>query len=188
MLEDALAAAINAACDQRVLYWADAPSDRRGFVAPPEFEARDQAGADLGERLAGAFDALLAAEGDRAVVMGSDCPGLEAAHLAQAFDALESHDVAIGPTRDGGYYLIGLARRAPALFEGIAWGTDEVHEQTTARARAADLSIAELPVLDDLDTPADLVRFVASGADFAPRAQRTREALEAIGLLPAVRV
>jgi uncharacterized protein len=188
MLEDTLAVVAGAACDARVLYWAGAPEDRRGFIAPPEFDARDQAGADLGVRLARAFAELLAAEGDRAVVIGSDCPALEPTHLARAFEALERNDAAIGPTRDGGYYLIGLARPAPALFEGIAWGAAEVHAQTMERARAAGLTVAELAVLDDLDTPADLVRFVASGADAAPRARRTREALEAIGLLPTVRV
>jgi rSAM/selenodomain-associated transferase 1 len=188
MIEDTLEAVARSACDARLLYWADAPGDRRGFVAPPGFEERDQEGADLGERLARAFGELLRAPEDRALVVGSDCPALEPARLADAFDALDAHELVLGPTRDGGYYLIGLSRAAPALFQGIEWGTASVHAQTLERARASGLTAAELGVLDDIDTPADLVRFVAAGADAAPRATHTRAALEAIGLLPAVRV
>src|SRR4029077_13763375 len=75
--------------------------------------------------------------------------------------ALHRSDVVLGPTHDGGYYLIGLGRPRASLFEGIAWGTKSVRAETLARAAAAPLRATELEPLEDIDTPEDLVRFLA---------------------------
>jgi hypothetical protein len=184
MLEDALALAAEASADERFLYWAGAPAARD--APPPGFEVRDQKGDDLGARLALAFDDLLRAPGDRAVILGADCPALEAATLRAAFDALEAHDAVLGPARDGGYTLVGLARRAPELFRDIEWSTPRVLDQTLERAARAGLSVSLLPALDDLDTPEDLVRWLAlRAAGRGPGARlELDQALRAIGLLP----
>ena len=186
MLEDALACAAGVEADERFLYWAGAPAARDGFAPPPGFRVRDQRGSDLGARLESAFDDLLRAPVDRAVILGADCPGLEPATLRAAFEALEAHDVVLGPARDGGYTLLGLARRAPELLHGIEWSTPRVLEQTLARAASAGRSTAVLPELEDLDTPEDLVRWIAlrAGGGGPDRGRRLDEVLRAIGLLP----
>jgi rSAM/selenodomain-associated transferase 1 len=185
LLADALATAAAAAADTRTLWWAGAPADRSAFELPAGFAVRDQDGADLGARLERACAELLARPTDRAVIIGADCPDLAASHLGEAFALLDSHDLALGPARDGGYTLIGLAGPAPELFQDVAWGTAEVLEQTLERAGALGLSVARLPPLGDLDTPADLVNWLSrmgvAGAIAAPRA---RAALVTMGLIP----
>jgi hypothetical protein len=186
MLGDALAAAAEARAGTRALWWAGAPAEPATLEAPAGFEVREQGDGDLGARLERACAAMLRSPGDRAVVIGADCPDLDAAYLDAAFGSLAAHDLVLGPARDGGYTLIGLKRAAPGLFRGVAWSTGAVLEQTLERARSLALGVARLEPLEDLDTPADLVRWVSrtcvSGAGGAPR---TRAALAAMGLLPA---
>ena len=156
----ALAAAAGAPASTRTIAWADAPAAPAapaGVAIPSGFAVRDQGHGDLGARLERVFADLLAAPGARVVVVGADCPDLGALQITRAFAALASHDLVLGPARDGGYYLIGLARPEPRLFHGIEWGTDRVLAQTLERA--AGLTVARLEVLDDLDTPADLARW-----------------------------
>jgi len=186
LLDDALAAAARARAGARYLYWADAPARRGAFAAPSGFETRDQGGGDLGARLERAFGQQLARSGDRAVAIGADCPDLDVGLIERAFETLARADLVLGPARDGGYYLIGLARPAPALFRGMRWGTAGVLEETRARAHAAGLRTALLEPLDDLDTPADLVRWLGRAAcGRAAAAPATTRALRAIGLLAA---
>jgi len=115
-----------------------------------------QRGADLGQRMANAVRRAVDLGDRRVVVIGSDCPGLTPGTLRQAFDALTTHEVALGPAHDGGYYLIGLRGRQDALFSGIDWGTSNVLAQTIARIRAHGLNHALLPKLTDIDRPDDL--------------------------------
>ena len=122
----------------------------RQFTYLPQFAG------GLGNRLHQAFMGNFQA-GMRAVVaIGSDCPELKVRHLEQAFRQLKTHDVVLGPAADGGYYLIGLRRPQANLFEDIPWGTEDVFERTVAIATAANLSIATLEQLRDVDRPEDL--------------------------------
>ena len=119
MLEDALGAMSRCGADESFVYWADAPPDRGlwdGKITPAR--SQDQAGEDLGARLERAFDDLLKHGPARAVILGADCPMLDADMLRRAFDALAEHDLVLGPSRDGGYYLIGLRRRCSATLPG----------------------------------------------------------------------
>lgn len=120
-----------------------------------------QEGGDLGERMARAIaDAL--ARHPRALLIGTDCPSCEAADLRQAANWLaQGQDAVLGPVEDGGYWLIGLTRPQPALFEGIAWSTGGVMAATRERLRALGLRWSELPVRWDLDRPEDLPRLQA---------------------------
>jgi rSAM/selenodomain-associated transferase 2/rSAM/selenodomain-associated transferase 1 len=111
---------------------------------------------DLGDRLARSFQAAFGAGVDQVVTIGTDCPDLDADLMQQAFQALANHDLVLGPALDGGYYLIGLQRSIPELFQGIAWSTSEVLQQTVAIAQSLNLSIAYLPPLSDVDRPEDL--------------------------------
>lgn len=121
-----------------------------------------QVGNSLGARMAGAFRSTWANGIQAAVLIGSDCPGVDSALIAEAFERLHKHDLVLGPASDGGYYLIGLHRdvgneKADLLFEDIAWGTAAALHQTFARAKQAGLSVATLKELHDIDRPEDLV-------------------------------
>jgi hypothetical protein len=183
MLRDAIAAAALALADRRRLLWADAPADS-AWDGASGFEQGAQTGADLGARLEAAFVALLATPADRVVAIGADAPRLDAARLDRALDALDDHDVALGPAGDGGYHLVALARPAPELFRGVSWGTGRVWDQTLARARRAGLRVAELAPLDDVDDAEGLVRFLDAAMRDPHDAEHTRAALRGFGLLP----
>ncbi|MFP4607458.1 MAG: TIGR04282 family arsenosugar biosynthesis glycosyltransferase [Thiohalospira sp.] len=142
--------------------WCHPDTDHPAFraAAGQGFRLRAQVGGDLGERMAGALEAALAEGAPSAVLVGSDCPGLTAGPVADAFDELAAGaDAVLGPAVDGGYYLVGLRRPARALFTGIPWGGPEVAAATRTRAAAAGLALAEVATLQDLDTPADLAAF-----------------------------
>lgn len=117
---------------------------------------KEQDAGDLGDRMAGAFKTAFNSGKQQVVIIGIDCPGLNMQILYQAFKKLEQHDLVLGPAVDGGYYLIGLRRFIPELFQGINWGTAEVGEKTVAIAQNLDLAISYLPQLPDLDRPEDL--------------------------------
>ena len=89
-------------------------------------------------------------------IIGTDVPWVSRATVALALLALEGHDLAIGPARDGGYYLLALREARPALFEGIAWGTAQVLSATLGRAESLGLRVHLLEPLTDLDTIDDL--------------------------------
>lgn len=119
---------------------------------------------DLGERMRQAFQSAFEAGRKRVVTIGIDCPELDAATLAQAFQALQEQDLVLGPATDGGYYLIGLRSLIPQLFSGIDWGTDQVFRQTITIAEAKQLAIATLTPLTDVDRPEDLPIWEATQA------------------------
>jgi rSAM/selenodomain-associated transferase 1 len=184
MVQDTLESALAAGTGTVALYWSGAEAGGPGFDLPAGVEVRIQRGEDLGARLVAAFDELLRVS-DRAVVMGSDCPDLDPETIRMAFAALDDHALVLGPARDGGYYLIGLKAPAPALFEGIAWGTERVLAETLERARRLGLATRSLEVLADLDTPDDLVRLIARrSVEKARSGSRMEETLRTLGLLP----
>lgn len=137
--------------------------------APPWFP---QSEGDLGERLVDAFARAFRAGASKVVVIGSDCPDLEAGVLSQAFARLEDVEVVLGPAEDGGYYLIGLRSPKPHLFTRMEWSSPEVLRRTIERLRSRRESFWLLPVKRDVDDFADLkslYRRLASGEAFAPR-------------------
>ncbi len=110
---------------------------------------------DLGARLERSIDRAFRSAA-RVVVVGADAPALDAAAVDRALTALDSADLALGPTPDGGYYLIGLKEPRPELFRNVPWSTPAVFAATVAKARAMGLRIAYLEVESDVDTVADL--------------------------------
>ncbi len=116
---------------------------------------------DLGARLEGVLERLQAEAGPRAIVVGSDCPGLTPDRLREAWDALESKPVVIGPAVDGGFYLLGLSRAEPGLLRGIPWSTGGVLDATRGQAGARGLAVHELHAERDIDTPDDLFQLFA---------------------------
>ena len=115
-----------------------------------------QGAGDLGDRMACAFQTAFAKGVERVVMIGSDCPQLDADRLLQAFRSLQTHDLVLGEATDGGYYLIGLRQFVADLFVGIDWSTERVLAQTLEIAHQKTLSIAILEPLTDIDRPEDL--------------------------------
>ncbi len=124
--------------------------------------ARCQPEGDLGARMTTAFAAAFAAGAGRVAIIGTDCPGLRGRHLTQAFAALETADVVLGPATDGGYYLLGLRQPQPALFANKTWSTDSVLADTLADAHRLHLRVALLPELRDVDNAEDLAAWNAA--------------------------
>ena len=112
---------------------------------------------DLGDRIIQAFQDAFMAGKSAVVIVGTDCPDLSCEILSQAFEILQHQDIVIGPAQDGGYYLIGLSRLIPELFQGINWGTAEVLQQTIAICQNLNHSVGDLPQLADVDRPEDLI-------------------------------
>jgi rSAM/selenodomain-associated transferase 1 len=119
-----------------------------------------QSGEGLGERMYLALRAGLETF-DTVVLVGSDCPGLDRAYLADAVAALARVKVVLGPAADGGYVLIGASEITPDVFRDIEWGTASVYPRTTERLERQGLSWAALPVRRDVDRPADLPHWEA---------------------------
>jgi uncharacterized protein len=137
-------------------------------------ELAEQGEGDLGARMARTI-AAYAARGP-VVIIGSDAPSVPRAHLHQALDALIDHDVVVGPSEDGGYYLIGARLPVPELFADVRWSTPEV--LPTTLARLAGRSHALLPSWYDVDSVEDLERLRAHLATLPPSvAPATRRVL-----------
>lgn len=115
-----------------------------------------QANGDLGKRMQRAFEEAFNDAIEQVIIIGTDCPDLSEKVIQDAFMALNSHNVVLGPASDGGYYLIGLNKLFPALFENIDWGSDRVLAQTKRIIKQQKLSAYYLPILTDVDRPNDL--------------------------------
>jgi rSAM/selenodomain-associated transferase 1 len=119
------------------------------------WNARPQGEGDLGERLCRAMTEAFTEGVAKVLILGADCPEFGAEDIQSAFDALQEHDVVLGPATDGGYWLVGLRRPLPDLFREIPWSTDQVFEMTRRRIVDAGLRVAELRRLRDIDTLED---------------------------------
>lgn len=121
----------------------------------PKINFAVQQGENLGLRMFAAFKNLF--KNHRSVVLiGCDLPDLTSALISKAFDALQSNDLVIGPSCDGGYYLIGLKKEMPDLFKEISWSSEKVLKQTLERAERLSLKVQLLEKLRDIDTLDDL--------------------------------
>ncbi len=117
-----------------------------------------QAGHDLGQKMKNAFLQAFNEGFNSVIVIGSDSPDLPKEYLEFAFHALDTKNVVIGPSSDGGYYLIGFDKEAflPYVFENISWSSDKVLEQTIDILQQHMQRLYLLPQWYDVDTPADL--------------------------------
>lgn len=118
------------------------------------FIKKQQAGQDLGERMHLAFvDTLQTAH--KAVIIGSDCPLLTPEIVQLALDQLDQYPFVLGPALDGGYYLLGMRKSTPGLFENMEWSTENVAKITLERMAENGASCYLLPALPDIDVEED---------------------------------
>jgi rSAM/selenodomain-associated transferase 1 len=134
-----------------------------------------QRGEDLGERMKNSFIDAFAQGFHRAVLMGSDSPDLPESFLHTAFSELRTHDVVLGPSSDGGYYLIGFRSTTfhPEVFEGIEWSSQTVLQETLKKIRHFSHRLSLLPVWSDVDTLTDLQNLMKRNRDTGFKSSQT---------------
>jgi len=115
-----------------------------------------QEGHSLGERLSRAFVSAYQARAERVVIIGCDSPTLPAAYVSQAFRMLEQCDIVLGPAADGGFYLVGMSKFCPGLFDQVVWSSEEVFDKILFNVRRDGYSLRTLPNYFDVDTPEEL--------------------------------
>ena len=143
--------------DMVLFYWPEnGESTMRDWLGN-EYTFLAQTGSDLGERMYNAFVWAMCRGYEKAVIIGSDTPTVDASTVEEAFTTLEDSDVVIGPAYDGGYYLIGLKKPRALLFLEMAWGKDTVMKETRERIKKAGLRFKELPRKRDIDIFPDVV-------------------------------
>jgi len=121
----------------------------------PTFTKKLQGKDDLGSKMKEAFSILFTEGYKRVVIIGSDCFELSTEIIEQAFELLEQKEVVIGPASDGGYYLLGMKKLYPYIFENKQWSTENVFEQTVNDLQRENISYSELITLTDVDTEED---------------------------------
>ncbi len=174
--------------------YADLQADVRLYLAPPvpddglsdlpeETSIHEQRGEDLGERMSRAFRAVFGDGCARAAVVGTDHPTLPPAYVRQSFRALAADQaVCIGPSDDGGFYLLGMSAFYPQLFADMTYSHGDVFTDTLARIGATDARLTVLPQWYDVDTPEALARMIADLRETDVDAPRTRRAVDRLAL------
>ena len=102
-----------------------------------------------------AFDRTFAEGASKTIIIGADVPELDGGAVLHAFEMLSSHEIVIGPSPDGGYYLLGMNAPTKNVFTGIEWSTQSVYSTTLERVRELQLTVCALPGLADIDTEDD---------------------------------
>ena len=161
------------------LYWTGSGRpEAYSALIPAALELRKQRSRTLGDRMLAAAGDAFEAGYERAAIVGTDIPHMRPDSIRRAFDLLAEADVVLGPTPDGGYWLIGLKRAIPELFDISApWGSGGVRLGTLERARELGCVCAETDSYRDLDTPDDLHAFLE---ERHPYGSATRACLEGL--------
>ena len=124
-----------------------------------EYQKYTQKGHHLGAKMLDAFENVInntsSEPSSKYIIIGSDCAELTSEILDMAFKSLDSSDCVIGPSKDGGYYLLGMNSLIPGIFENIEWSTEFVLQQTITKILTVDKTYALLPILNDIDTILD---------------------------------
>ncbi len=116
-----------------------------------------QEGDDLGQKQINAFNKIFSLSYRNAVIIGSDCPAVDQTILRSSYNSLSKTEIPIGPTHDGGYYLLGLPDHAlpDKIFSDIHWSSQSVYPSISLNLRRQRLAITSLPTLHDVDTASD---------------------------------
>ncbi|MDE3184396.1 MAG: TIGR04282 family arsenosugar biosynthesis glycosyltransferase [Bacteroidota bacterium] len=125
------------------------------------YQKKLQSGNDLEDRMKNAFKSSFTAGYDKVIIIGTDCFELNEEFISIAFEKMNDDDVVLGPAKDGGYYLLGMKKFYPSLFENIEWSSEKVLKQTLSTAMRLNLSVFLLPPLSDIDREPDLKDYSA---------------------------
>jgi len=154
-----------AVADRQLLYYSPPDAGEAFSGLSASWERHAQSDGDLGARMHDFFERGFEAGADKIVLIGADSPSLPAELVQQAFRSLDDRSVVIGPSEDGGYYLVGARRNTPPIFGGVNWGSEDVFCQTAAMLDAARIEFTVLSTWFDVDRAADLNRLQAEIAD-----------------------
>lgn len=147
-------------CDIHLFYAPyDNPDQIKNWVGQ-EYIYNEQTGADLGERIAYAFENVFLNNYKSAIIIGSDVPEIDSLIFTEAFKLLENNDAVIAPSDDGGYSLLGMNKQNRFLFENIEWSTDSVFTATKKKALKNSLNLKVMGPLTDIDTLDELVTWI----------------------------
>jgi rSAM/selenodomain-associated transferase 1 len=165
------------------LYLAFAPAGKGALfreLAPPRFHLVAQSGGDLGARMRAVFTKLRRRGYENIALIGGDLPAVPLNLFAQAFAWLERFPagVVLGPSEDGGYYLVAMGRPHFAIFSGITWSRSDVLRRTRAKLDSLHIKFKLLPILYDIDTVDDLGRLRRRVAQAAHGMKRTAAVLQ----------
>ena len=148
------------------LYWTGSGniSDYREHI-PPSFLLCEQCGENLGVRMCNAMRDIFSLGYSRAILIGSDIPSLKAENIARAFGILDGADTVLGPSGDGGYWLIGMRGFFPEAFGVKSWGNSDVLTATAESLKRSGIVFGFADTLNDIDTPEDVRDFMKSCND-----------------------
>jgi rSAM/selenodomain-associated transferase 1 len=132
--------------------------DEKDIWKHETYKKQMQKGNDLGERMLNAFEHAFKNGYEEVVIIGTDCFELTSSIINDAFTFLKKHDIVIGPAKDGGYYLLGMKKLYPELFQNIYWSTENVLIQTIAVCSKGSLTYHLLQQLSDVDEEKDLIK------------------------------
>ena len=162
------------------LYWTGSGdiNNYKNFI-PENFILRQQTGLNLGEKMDNAMQEIFYNGYNRVVLIGSDIPSLRHENIKRAFDSLNNSDVVIAPSKDGGYWLIGMRKFIPEVFNisESKWGNSSVLDSTIMKLKDSGISYNFADILQDLDTPEDIKIFMG---EFSNRDKKTYKYLEFI--------
>lgn len=144
-------------------------------------KAFDQSGGSLGQRMEAGINLLCSKGYEKVIVLGSDSPSLSLEIIDEAFELMDKQKIVLGPSLDGGYYLLGVCSYPPDIFSGINWGSSSVFSETVERLGRERLKYSLLPYWYDVDTIQEL-RFLSIQLSTSPRefCRATRKALHGL--------
>jgi rSAM/selenodomain-associated transferase 1 len=173
LLDDTMALARSLATVEVAIMCPAQDIDELARLAGDVVKVVAQKGEGLAAGLTSVFAHFVEGHRRRTIAFNSDSPHLPASVLESAFETLAAHDVVVGPTHDGGYYLVGARAAHPTLFDGDGMGTKSALEVLLARARALQLSVGFTDTFYDIDVEDDLTRLAAELRLAPARAPRT---------------
>jgi rSAM/selenodomain-associated transferase 1 len=173
LLEDTLALARSLGSVEVAVMCPDSDVNELASLAGQGARVVAQKGEGLAAGLTSVFAHFAGDQQRRVIAFNSDSPHLPGSVLEDAFESLRAHDVVVGPTHDGGYYLVGAKTSHPTLFAGDGLGTSSALERLLSRARVLELSVAFADPFYDIDLAVDLIRLAAELQQAPARAPRT---------------
>lgn len=123
-----------------------------------DFSKKTQSGTDIGERMQHAIEEVLSTQ-EKTILFGGDIAGLNSEILTEALNKLDEFDTVIGPAIDGGYYLIGMKKPQPSIFQNIEWSSENTRPMTVDKIKALGLTCHFLPELSDIDYEEDWIKY-----------------------------